>query len=310
MNLLHLFFTISITFIFLKVSIPSLKKIIPANPTIRGMHKEQKASSGGILFILIYTIYAIYQEFYLPFFSVPISIIGLIDDKFFISRRVRLAAQILTIGIFLTFSYITGNGILATINSFPYFIFIFLLLLIIGTSIINFMNFMDGIDGLVCGCMIVIFSFMNIEIHYLLPIIGTLIGFLFFNWEPSKVFMGDTGSLFLGSYLSTLILGQNSIISILNSLILCSPILLDASTCILMRLSKKQNILQPHKLHLYQRLVSGGLSHSKVSLIYISITFFLGLVYLTSNTYLLGLSFILVIIVGLHLNKNYAKSFI
>lgn len=310
MNLLHLFFTISITFIFLKVSIPSLKKIIPANPTIRGMHKEQKASSGGILFILIYTIYAIYQEFYLPFFSVPISIIGLIDDKFFISRRVRLAAQILTIGIFLTFSYITGNGTLATINSLPYFIFIFLLLLIIGTSIINFMNFMDGIDGLVCGCMIVIFSFMNIEIHYLLPIIGTLIGFLFFNWEPSKVFMGDTGSLFLGSYLSTLILGQNSIISILNSLILCSPILLDASTCILMRLSKKQNILQPHKLHLYQRLVSGGLSHSKVSLIYISITFFLGLVYLTSNTYLLGLSFILVIIVGLHLNKNYAKSFI
>ncbi len=310
MNLLHLFFTISITFIFLKVSIPSLKKIIPANPTIRGMHKEQKASSGGILFILIYTIYAIYQEFYLPFFSVPISIIGLIDDKFFISRRVRLAAQILTIGIFLTFSYITGNGILATINSFPHFIFIFLLLLIIGTSIINFMNFMDGIDGLVCGCMIVIFSFMNIEIHYLLPIIGTLIGFLFFNWEPSKVFMGDTGSLFLGSYLSTLILGQDSIISILNSLILCSPILLDASTCILMRLSKKQNILQPHKLHLYQRLVSGGLSHSKVSLIYISITFFLGLVYLTSNTYLLGLSFILVIIVGLHLNKNYAKSFI
>ena len=85
---------------------------------------------------------------------------------------------------------------LATINSLPYFIFIFLLLLIIGTSIINFMNFMDGIDGLVCGCMIVIFSFMNIEIHYLLPIIGTLIGFLFFNWEPSKVFMGDTGSLF------------------------------------------------------------------------------------------------------------------
>ena len=309
MNLLHIFFTISITFIFLKVSIPSLKRIIPANPTIRGMHKEQKASSGGILFILIYIIYASYQGFYLPFFSIPISIIGLIDDKFFISRRVRLSAQILTVGIFITFSYINGNGILEAITSLPYFIFIFLLLLIIGTSIINFMNFMDGIDGLVCGCMIVIFSFMNIEIHYLIPIIGTLIGFLFFNWEPSKVFMGDTGSLFLGSYLSTLILGQNNIISILNSLILCSPILLDALTCILIRLSKKQNILQPHKLHLYQRLVSGGLSHSKVSLIYISSTFFLGLVYLTSNTYLLGLSLIIVITFGLHLNKNYAKSF-
>jgi len=309
MNLLHLFFTISITFIFLKLSIPSLKKIIPANPTERGMHKEKKASSGGILFILIYIIYASYQGFYLPFFSIPISIIGLIDDKFFISRRIRLAAQILTIASFMTFSYITGNTILGTITFLPYFIFIFLLLLIIGTSIINFMNFMDGIDGLVCGCMIVIFSFMNIEIHYLLPIIGTLIGFLFFNWEPSKVFMGDTGSLFLGSYLATLILGQNNFISILNSLILCSPIFLDALTCILMRLSKKQNILQPHRLHLYQRLVSNGLSHSKVSLIYISSTFFLGLVYLTSNTYLLSIALLIVITFGLHLNKNYAKSF-
>ena len=167
---------------------------------------------------------------------------------------------------------------------------------------------MDGIDGLVCGCMIVIFSFMNIEIHYLLPIIGTLTGFLFFNWEPSKVFMGDSGSLFLGSYLSTLILGQNNFISILNSLILCSPILLDALTCILIRIRKKQNILQPHRLHLYQRLVSAGFSHSKVSSIYIASTFFLGLVYLTSNTILLVISLVIVISLGLHLNKNYAVS--
>ena len=41
-------------FIPIWAGFPSLKKIIPANPTIRGMHKEQKASSGGILFILIY----------------------------------------------------------------------------------------------------------------------------------------------------------------------------------------------------------------------------------------------------------------
>ncbi len=309
MNLVHLVFTISITFIFLKISIPILKRNMPANPTERGMHKEKKASSGGILFILIYIIYASYQEFFLPFFSIPISIIGLIDDKYYLSRRVRLIAQIISIAVFLLTSYFIGNGILATITSLKYFLFMFFLLLLIGTSIINFMNFMDGIDGLVCGCMIVIFSFMNFEIHYLLPIIGTLIGFLFFNWEPSKVFMGDTGSLFLGSYLATLILSQNNIIYILNSLILCAPILLDALICILIRISKKQNILQPHKLHLYQRLVSGGFSHSQVSLIYIMSTFFLGLVYLTSNTYLLILALIFVLSFGLYLNKNYAESF-
>ena len=127
---------------------------------------------------------------------------------------------------------------------------------------------MDGIDGLVCGSMIIIFSFLNIDFHYLLPIIGTLIGFLFFNWEPSKVFMGDSGSLFLGSYLATLILSLGSWFAIFKALILCSPILLDASSCLLIRFIKGQNIFSPHKLHLYQRLVSGGLSHSKVSLIY------------------------------------------
>ena len=309
MNLLHLFFTISITLIFLKISIPSLKRIIPANPTIRGMHKEKKASSGGVLFILIYIIYASYQNFFIPFFSIPISIIGLIDDKFSISKRIRLAAQIVTISSFLAFSYINGFGILAKIVSYKEFILIFLLLLIIGTSIINFMNFMDGIDGLVCGCMIVILSFMNIEIHYLLPIIGTLTGFLFFNWEPSKVFMGDSGSLFLGSYLATLILAQDNFISILNSLILCSPLLLDALTCVLIRMSKKQNIFQPHRLHLYQRLVSAGFSHSKVSSVYILSTFFLGLIYLTSNIILLSLSLIIVFSLGLYLNNKYAVSF-
>ena len=136
--------------------------------------QRKKASSGGILFIFIYIIYASYQNFFIPFFSIPISIIGLIDDKFSISKRIRLAAQIITISSFLIFSYLNGFGFLAKITSYQNFVLIFILFLLIGTSIINFMNFMDGIDGLVCGCMIVIFSFMNIEIHYLLPIIGTL----------------------------------------------------------------------------------------------------------------------------------------
>ena len=118
MNLVHLVFTISVTFVFLKIFIPSLKRNMPANPTDRGMHKEKKASSGGILFIFIYIMYASYQEFYLPFFSIPISIIGLIDDKYCLSRRVRLTAQIITIASFLLISFLLGNGILATITSF------------------------------------------------------------------------------------------------------------------------------------------------------------------------------------------------
>ena len=96
-KLTHLIISFSFTFILLKNFIPIFKKIIPAIPNERGMHKIIKASSGGISFILIYTILVIYQGFYLPLLSLPIAIIGLIDDKYNISRIFRLLSQIISV---------------------------------------------------------------------------------------------------------------------------------------------------------------------------------------------------------------------
>ena len=88
-----------------------------------------------------------------------------------------------------------------SINLFLLFI-AYIYLSFLATSIINFANFADGIDGLLSSSMIIIFvlsALQNNNNSFLWGIVGCLVGFLFYNWQPSKLFMGDVGSTFLGA---------------------------------------------------------------------------------------------------------------
>ena len=121
----------------------------------------------------------------------------------------------------------------------------YFLSILFGISIINFINFMDGIDGLICGSMIIVFLTLNGEIHYLLPIIGTLSAFLYFNWYPSKIFKGDTEVFFLGTYLVSIMYSTSSgIESISKVFLLGSPLFYDSISCIIRRLFFKKNIFK------------------------------------------------------------------
>lgn len=307
-ELIHFIFSFAFTFLLLKKLIPYLSLSIPAIPNERGMHSLVKASSGGLSFILIYTILIIYQGFYLPLFSLPMAIIGLIDDKYNISRLIRIISQILTLLLLITYLNNDPNTFVHFLTQFGFLGYF--LLLLFGTSIINFVNFMDGIDGLVCGSMIIIFFTLNGDVHYLLPILGTLSGFLYFNWYPSKIFMGDIGSLFLGTFLVSLIYSSSSgSEGIIKILLLCSPLFLDAIVCIIRRLINRKNIFNSHKSHLYQRLVSKGMKHSTVSIIYISSIALLSIFYTYSNLIILSIISIMILILGVYLDKNYALNF-
>tara|TARA_Y100000991_G_C21944991_1_gene337049 strand:- start:245 stop:1189 length:945 start_codon:yes stop_codon:yes gene_type:complete len=307
-HLLKFLFYSIITFWTLKNSLPLLKKYFPAKATQRSLHKDVKPSSGGISFIMIYNIFSLFQGIYLPIFSLPIALIGILDDKYNISKTIRYVCQIITI-LFFTFFLKTNSNLfiskLIEIN-----IIYIIILLFFGSLIINIINFMDGIDGLVSGSMIVIFTTINISSEfYLIPIIGCLFGFICLNWYPSKVFMGDSGSLFLGSYLTSIIFSSNSLIDIIKILFLCSPLLLDSLLCIIRRLFNGQNIFKSHKLHLYQRLVSNGFKHSDVSLIYIISIVFLSIFYLHSNLFYFSIAVLATTITGIYLDKKYAINF-
>ena len=306
-KLSHFLFSFIFTFLLLKKFIPILKKFFPAFPSERGMHKIVKPSSGGISFILIYSLLVVYQGFYLPLLSLPMAIVGLIDDKFNIPKLAKYICQVITLVFIIFYLKVDSNNIISTFSDFGFIGY--LLLLFIGTAIINFINFMDGIDGLICGSMIIIFFTLNSQIHYLLPIIGTLTAFLYFNWYPSKIFMGDTGSLFLGTFLVSLMYSSSGLIVNFKIICLCSPLFLDAIICILRRFINKKNIFEGHKSHLYQRLVSSGIKHSTVSIIYILSIALLSLCYLYSSTLNLIIASIAILFFGIFLDKKFAVRF-
>ena len=81
--------------------------------------------------------------------------------------------------------------------------------------------------------------------------------------------MGDSGSLFIGSIFVSIIFMSKSDIEFTKLVLIATPLLLDPLITLIRRILNRQNFLKPHKLHLYQRLVSSGMSHAKVSCIYI-----------------------------------------
>jgi UDP-N-acetylmuramyl pentapeptide phosphotransferase/UDP-N-acetylglucosamine-1-phosphate transferase len=149
------------------------------------------------------------------------------------------------------------------------------LVIVAVTAVINFTNFMDGLDGLVAGCMAVAIGALAIALAAPWPLwalVGSLLGFLLWNWSPAKVFMGDVGSTFLGAVFAGLVLQARSCPEALGLLLVATPLLGDACLCVPRRLLAGQRVFQAHRLHLFQRLHQAGWPHARVSSLYIAAT--------------------------------------
>ena len=159
---------------------------------------------------------------------------------------------------------------------------------IVGVT--NAVNLIDGLDGLAVGVSsIATFSLFFIAILAGEPIValiaaalaGSCLGFLPYNFNPAKIFMGDTGSTFLGYMLSIICIqglfkGYVVISFIIPFLILGLPIF-DTAYAILRRLKNKQPIMSPDRGHLHHRLIDMGLSQKQTVAILYIITMILGL---------------------------------
>ena len=171
---------------------------------------------------------------------------------------------------------------------------------------------MDGIDGLVASCMLVSIATIFIlreNPFYLMWSLGALLGFLTKNWSPAKVFMGDVGSTYLGAYYSCLLFQSQDFYEVLGLLMINGPLFLDASFCVIRRIINNQNPFKAHRLHLYQRLVSAGLTHNKVSIIYCISTFVSSIVFINLGLSYLTITLLLQITLGIYLEKTIAKPF-
>jgi UDP-GlcNAc:undecaprenyl-phosphate/decaprenyl-phosphate GlcNAc-1-phosphate transferase len=145
----------------------------------------------------------------------------------------------------------------------------------------NTVNFMDGVDGLAAGVVAIVAGTLVLaainrgetDIVILAgALIGACIGFLFFNWHPARVFMGDSGSNFLGyalAALSVLSVAKGTIVVALIVPILGLAIpIVDTAWAILRRRLRGQSIATPDTGHLHHRLLDFGLSPRETALIF------------------------------------------
>ena len=284
-----------LSWFFLGKIIPFLNLNFLDNPNQRSSHIDPVPSGGGIIFVLISCIICAFMGYWLPIYCLPLSIVGFIDDRKSVNALIRYIFQIFSVLIILINSNVF-DLIYSSLDQYA-FLIIFVILLVIGTAIINFINFMDGLDGFIALNLILILLFSAILVNSKnLYIASSLIGFIYWNWQPAKVFMGDVGSTFLGTILFGIIVNSNSINQSLDFLFISFPLLGDAFICVIRRFFAGHNIFKPHKLHLYQRLNQAGLSHSNVTKIYAILIFVLGLFILFDINYIFPLmSFYLIL---------------
>ena len=309
------FLGLSSSFLILKSGNKFFEKFFLDNPNKRSLHIKPVPSAGGLSFIIPLLLYDLISFYFNNFegrvsislLCTPLIFISFLDDLIKVSPKYRYLFQLLTSFFILGFSNITLFLFSPIFN-----ILIFIFLVICITSAINFTNFMDGSDGLVAGCMFVFFLIINYKLNWNLSIVillGSLATFIYWNWNPAKIFMGDIGSTFLGVYFIANILQFNDINEIVGLLLIASPIFGDALITIFRRFFKGCNIFKAHRQHLYQRLYLGKLSKSQVALLYILLSSFIGIVYIKLNIiYEIGTIFVSFFIMYL-IETKYAVSF-
>jgi UDP-N-acetylmuramyl pentapeptide phosphotransferase/UDP-N-acetylglucosamine-1-phosphate transferase len=222
---------------------------------------------------------------WIPIMCLPLALVGLLDDRQGLPATWRYVAQLTTAAALVSVSNISAP------------LWVLLLCVVLITAIINFFNFMDGLDGLVAGCGCLLMAATSSW-----AMSGAIFGFLLLNWSPAKVFMGDVGSTFIGAVFGAIILQKQNYQDAINLALVGFPLFADATMCLLRRFRKGENIFIAHRDHLFQRLNRVGWSHAQVASLYIGAT---ALLVLAQKTYgLMALLFCIsvVIIIGLYLD--------
>ncbi|KZE70212.1 MraY family glycosyltransferase [Paenibacillus ottowii] len=221
-----------------------------------------------------------------------ITLIGALDDRFDLNAKLKFLAQIAVACMvvfafdirvdFVNVPFQDAYSSLESWISIPLTIF-----WIVGVT--NAINLIDGLDGLAAGVSGIaigtIFVMSLLMGNYMvamlcLVLLGSIIGFLFFNFHPAKIFMGDTGSLFLGfslAMLSMLGFKQIAIVSFITPLIIIGVPLSDTFFAIIRRKLQKKPIFSPDKGHLHHCLRELGFSHRQTVLIIYGIAVFFGI---------------------------------
>lgn len=261
----------------------AIKKSLMDIPNDRSSHLQPTPRGGGLGFLLAFAIGLIFISFlpnlpvqadpFLGLVLFPLAAIGFLDDRYNLPSIVRYIVQLGVAGLAVVHYGVFPQYWLTDFGTIG-IIFAGLLTVIGFTALINFYNFMDGLDGIVTSVTVLQLSFialyLNQPIWWLL--IVALLGFLWWNWSPAKIFMGDVGSTVLGASIAIALIQVQDVTLAWSSLAITLPITADTIYTLMVRLTRRENIFQAHRTHIFQRLQQSGWSHPQVALTYSALT--------------------------------------
>ena len=262
--------------IFVIVLVTFMKKVaIHINamdePNERKIHKVPKPRLGGLAIYFSFLLgYILYGEINTQMISILIAsflliIVGIFDDINSVPARYKFLVQVIAASIVVIYGNLgfTEISFLGLKFYFNHFINdIIAIIFIVGIT--NAINLIDGLDGLASGVSAIYFLTISIiaiilnRLGGLDIMLGSTLGFLFHNFPPAKIFMGDTGSLFLGFMISVIaLLGYKvtTFTSLVVPVVILAIPIFDTAFAIFRRLLKGQNIGEADKEHFHHQLL-------------------------------------------------------
>ena len=238
-------------------------------PNDRSLHTEPKPRTGGIALMAgILSGWMLMIQFWAWWVVLPalgLFVLSLVDDMRSLTARTRL------IGHFVAAMIVLGGAGVELFWMLPVLLFI--------VWMTNLYNFMDGSDGLAGGMALFGFSFYGIaglmhndETFAMMnfSVGAAALGFLYHNFNPAKVFMGDAGSIPLGFLAAAFgVWGwQQGYWPFWFPALVFSPFVADATLTLLKRLLRREQLSQAHRSHYYQRLHRLGAGHRGTLAVY------------------------------------------
>ena len=300
----------------------------------RHIHRSGIYRVGGIAMVLAF-IAAIFldrdlvitPELYgLIFGSIALMIVGFWDDIKELYWKVQLSVQIaaaififvMGVRIYYITNPLTGKMVDMTLG---FWIVIATILVIFWiVLVINAINWIDGVDGLSGG--ITAISAATIFILSLRPevnqppiaiicaiLLGTVLGFLIFNFYPSRVLAGTAGSMYMGLVLSVLAVFSGT--KVATALLVLAIPIIDSIWVVGERIRAGKSVFQPDKNHLHYRLLELGWSQNKIAFYYYFLTIVIAVIAL--NTRFIGksialvLAILIMVIASIVINKKISQ---
>lgn len=204
-------------------------------------------------------------------------IVGAWDDIRSLRARTKLLAQAVAALI------AWGTQLRLDVVELPYFgalhlgVFALPLTVVWIVGVTNAINLIDGLDGLAAGVVLFaavtnfVVAFMNgsfLVAAVMICLVGALLGFLFFNFNPARIFMGDSGSYFLGYVMAVTAIAApfqkaSTAVSLLTPIIALGVPITDTLFAMLRRILERRSIFSPDRGHIHHRLLDMGLTHRR-----------------------------------------------